>query len=291
MDAQAHPTAGQLVDVGEYRLHLHCTGSASPTVVLEPGLGEISSIFGWIAPAVARDTRVCVYDRAGRGWSESAPGPQDGVQIATALHTLLDHAQIPGPYVLAGHSFGGLYVLAYAARYPDQVAGLVLLDSTAPASSSTPPDNAGSYNILGRATAVLPTLARLGGARLACFSDYGSLPPQARDEERAMCATPPPGPQLTDELIESPTAMTQAKSLTDFGDKPLAVITAGNGNDGAWLSAQNDLATLSTNTIHRVISGATHASLLEAENDAAASSRAIGDVVASVRTQQPLPTS
>ena len=93
--------------------------------MLEPGLGEFSSTFGWIEPTVARDTRVCVYDRAGRGWSESGPGPQDGVQIATDLHTLLEHAQIPGPYVLAGHSFGGLYVLAFADRFPEDVAGLV----------------------------------------------------------------------------------------------------------------------------------------------------------------------
>jgi pimeloyl-ACP methyl ester carboxylesterase len=259
--------------------------------VLEPGLGEISSIFGWIAPALARDTRVCVYDRAGRGWSESGPGPQDGVQIATDLHTLLDHAQIPGPYVLAGHSFGGLYVLAFAARYSDKVAGLVLLDSTAPASSSTPPDNAGSYSILGRASAVLPTLARLGGARLACFSSYGSLPPQARDDERAECSTARQVRSAVDEFGQSPTAMTQAKSLTDLAGKPLAVVTAGSGSDAAWLSAQDNLATLSTNTIHRVISGATHASLLEAQTDAEASSRAIRDVVASARTHLPLPTS
>jgi len=70
-DARAYPMPGQLIDVGGHRLHLNCTGSGSPTVVLEPGGGEMSSNLGWIAPAVARDTRVCVYDRAGRGWSES----------------------------------------------------------------------------------------------------------------------------------------------------------------------------------------------------------------------------
>jgi pimeloyl-ACP methyl ester carboxylesterase len=90
---------------------------------------------GWISPAVARDSKVCVYDRAGRGWSEAADGPQDGVQTAGDLPTLLDRAHAPGPYVLAGHSFGGLYILTFAANYPDQVAGMVLLDSTAPASA------------------------------------------------------------------------------------------------------------------------------------------------------------
>src|SRR3954469_6364446 len=137
-DARAYPIPGQLIDVGGHRLHLNCTGSGSPTVVLQPGAGEFSSNMGWITPAVARATRVCVYDRAGRGWSEPADTPQDGTQIATDLHTLLQRGKVPGPYVLAGHSFGGLYVLAFAARYPDEVAGMVLIDSTAPASPATP---------------------------------------------------------------------------------------------------------------------------------------------------------
>ena len=135
-DARAYPMPGRLIDVGGHRLHLHCTGSGSPTVVLEPGAGETSSNLGWIAPAVARDTRVCVYDRAGRGWSEPADNPPDGEQIATDLHTLLQRGHIAGPYVLAGHSFGGLYALTFAARYPGEVAGMVLVDSTAPASTA-----------------------------------------------------------------------------------------------------------------------------------------------------------
>ncbi len=115
-DARAYPMPGQLIDVDGHRLHLNCTGSGSPTVVLEPGAGGMSSSLGWITPAVARDTRVCVYDRAGRGWSEPADTAQDATQIATDLHTLLQRATVPGPYVLAGHSFGGLYVLTFAAR-------------------------------------------------------------------------------------------------------------------------------------------------------------------------------
>ena len=105
-------------------------------MVLEPGAGGMSSDLAWITPAVARDTRVCVYDRAGRGWSEPADSPQDAAQIATDLHTLLQRGNVPGPYVLAGHSFGGLYVLTFAARYPDEVAGMVLLDSTEPGSAA-----------------------------------------------------------------------------------------------------------------------------------------------------------
>ena len=129
--APAVAMRGQLVDVGPYRLHLECTGSRGPTVILEPGGGGSAASMGLITPAVARDSRVCVYDRAGRGWSDPAASPPDGAQIATDLHTLLDRAHVPGPYVLAGHSFGGLYVRTYAAKYPEEVAGLVLVDSTA----------------------------------------------------------------------------------------------------------------------------------------------------------------
>ena len=159
LDARAYPMPGQLIDVGGHRLHLHCTGSGSPTVVLEPGLGGASSDLGWIAPAVARDSRVCVYDRAGRGWSDAADGPQDGAHIAADLHTLLDRAHVPGPYVLAGHSFGGLYVLSFAAQFPDQVAGMVLLDSTAPKPGPARPSNTESYSVLRRVSALLPAAA------------------------------------------------------------------------------------------------------------------------------------
>ena len=139
VDAHAYPMTGRLVDVGGHRLHLRCTGSGSPTVVLEPGGGDFSSAMGWIAPAVASKTRVCVYDRPGRGWSETADSPQDATEIASNLHALLHRAEVPGPYVLAGHSFGGLYVLTHADRYPADAAGLVLVDSTNPAPTTTQP--------------------------------------------------------------------------------------------------------------------------------------------------------
>jgi pimeloyl-ACP methyl ester carboxylesterase len=158
-DAKAYPRPGQLIDVGGHRLHLNCTGSGSPTVVLEAGGGEMSSNLGWITPAVARNSRVCVYDRAGRGWSEPADTPQDGTQIAADLHTLLQRGNVPGPYVLAGHSFGGLYVLTYADRYPGEVAGMVLVDCTNPAPAArartASPYHAGSYDVLGRVSALL----------------------------------------------------------------------------------------------------------------------------------------
>ncbi len=138
VDARAGAATGRLVDVGGHRLHLQCTGSQGPTVVLEPGAGGMSSTMGLLTPAIARETRVCVYDRAGRGRSDPADTPQDAVRVATDLHTLLQRGAVPGPYVLAGHSFGGLYALTFAARYPDDVAGMVLVDSTAPAAGGEP---------------------------------------------------------------------------------------------------------------------------------------------------------
>ncbi len=290
IDATAYPAPGQLIDVGGHRLHLNCTGTGSPTVVLEPGLGEVSSAMVWIASAVAQDTRVCVYDRAGRGWSDSVDGPQDALETARDLHTLLDRAHIPGPYVLAGHSFGGLYVLTFAATYPDQVAGLVLLDSTAPRPGAAPPTEAGSYDLIGRISTLLPAIAHLGAARLIPDS-YDSLPTRSRDEARATVSTARAVESYLNESRAGAAATRQAAALVDFAGKPLIVVTAGRGHDATWQAAQDKLATLSTNSRHRVAPDATHASLVNAQTDAAAASQAIRDVVAAVRTDQALPPS
>jgi pimeloyl-ACP methyl ester carboxylesterase len=291
VDATAYPMPGQLIDVGGHRLHLNCTGSGSPTVVLEPGAGNMSSTLGWIAPAVARDTRVCVYDRAGRGWSEPADASQDGLQIATDLHTLLQRGQVPGPYVLAGHSFGGLYVLTFAARYPDEVAGMVLIDSTAPASGApgvASPGDRTSYDGTGRVSALASSSARLGLGRLFAKLAASGLPPRSRDEVSAKMATASSLRSTIDEYAQASASVEQAASLGDFADKPLVVLTAGIGGDAAHAASQNDLATLSTNSVHRVIDGAAHEALIDDQEGAAATTQAILDVVASVRSGGPL---
>ena len=289
MDARAYPMPGRLIDVGGHRLHLSCTGSGSPTVVLEPGAGAMSSALGWIAPAVARDTRVCVYDRAGRGWSEPADASQDGLQIAADLHTLLQRGQVPGPYVLMGHSFGGLYVLTFAARYPDEVAGMVLIDSTAPASgelATASPGDQTSYDVTARVSALASSSARLGLGRVFATLAASGLPPRFRDEVSAKMATAASVRSTIDEYAHAPAR--EAAALTDFANKPLVVLTAGSGHDAAETAAQNHLATLSTNSVHRVIAGATHASLIAEQRDAAATTRAVLDVASSVRSGEPL---
>jgi pimeloyl-ACP methyl ester carboxylesterase len=289
LDVSAYPMTGRLIDVGGHRLHLRCTGSGSPTVVLEPGGGDMSSVMGWIEPAVADQTRVCVYDRAGRGWSEPSDATQDGEQIATDLYTLLHRAHVPGPYVLAGHSFGGLYVRIFAARYPNEVAGLVLIDSTGAAlPASTSAQSWGPDDILARASVLASTSARLGVGRLIGLVGYGSLPPQSEAEVRAKIATSTSLRSTIDEFIQANASEHEAASLVDFGDKPLVVLTAGSGNDAASIATQKQTATMSTNSVQRVVEGASHPDLIMKQADAAVTTQAILDVVSSVRNNQPL---
>ncbi len=292
-DANAYPMTGQLIDVGGHRLHLNCTGSGSPTVVLQPGGGDFSAAMAWIAPAVAAHTRVCVYDRPGRGWSQPTNSPQDATQVSTDLHTLLQGAHAPGPYVLAGHSFGGLYVLTHAYRYPNDVAGMVLIDSTNPATTANPANakayDAASYDAATQRVQALGALAaRLGVVRLIGSFSYGDLPPQARDEVRAKTATAEYASGWIDEFVQANASGAEAAMLTDFGDKPLVVLTAGAGTDATHNAAQNKLATLSANSSHRVIKGASHPALIYDQRYANATTQAILDVVSSVRNNQPL---
>ena len=286
--APAVAMRGQLVDVGPYRLHLECHGSRGPTVILEPGAGGSAASMGLIAPAVARDSRVCVYDRAGRGWSDPAASPPDGAQIATDLHTLLDRAQVPGPYVLAGHSFGGLYVRTYAAKYPGQVAGLVLVDSTAADNNPVSPPKAGSYSVLKHVSSLFSTTSRLGVGRLLAATSLSDLPPKYRDDARATAATPKEMSGVLDEYGVANRSVAEAGRLRSLDAKPLVVLTAERGNSKGWMADQNKTVTLSTNSLHRVVPGATHASLVQNPDHAAAVTRAIHDVVVSVRTGAPL---
>jgi pimeloyl-ACP methyl ester carboxylesterase len=291
-DEATYAMPGQLFDVGGHKLHISCTGSGSPTVVLEAGLGEPAVMMsGWIQPGVAADTRVCVYDRAGKGWSEPAESPRDGIAIATDLHALLDRAQIGGPYVLAGHSSGGVYVQVFAARYPDEVAGVVLLDSQPPDAIANLPGYDGEYNYgLRRATALFPSVARLGVMRLIYSSASPGLPPEARAEERASWSTAGHNRSLRDEVVGLEAALTQAQALTSLGDKPLIVLTAVEDAHEGWLPLQEKMVGLSTNSVQRVIQDATHGSLIEDRADSAISIQAILDVVEAVRSGEPLIT-
>lgn len=289
-DAVSMAMPGRSYDVGGHRLHLHCTGTGSPTVVLESGLGEMSSNWARIAPAVAPTTRVCAYDRAGQGWSDDAARPQDGRAIARDLHTLLAVAGERAPFVMVGHSTGGTYAMTYAAQYPDQVAGMVLLDSSTPDQFGLP-GYASTYAMMRRGLGVAPSLARLGVGRLVPETATSSLPSPAAAQVRAFATSSRGLRNQRDEVSVLRAAFAQARALQTLGRKPLAVLTATETlhKTTGWAAAQDRLAALSTNTSHRVIAS-THAGLLDDERAAGAAASAIADVVHAVRSGTPLPT-
>lgn len=123
-----YPPIGQMVDIGGYRLHMHVEGEGTPTVILDAGAGGIGLSWELVRPAIAKVTRVVTYDRAGLGWSEPSPKPRKADVIAEELHALLTNADIKAPYILVGHSLGGPVARQFAAKYPDEVAGLVMVD-------------------------------------------------------------------------------------------------------------------------------------------------------------------
>lgn len=130
LTSRARPAPpGKLVVVGDHRLHLNCQGDGQPLVLLESGLSGWSQDWARVQPALARQTTVCSYDRAGYAWSEEAPAPRSGLETMEDLRTLLRNAGLQGPLVLVGHSWGGMLVQLYAQSHPREVAGLVLVDA------------------------------------------------------------------------------------------------------------------------------------------------------------------
>jgi pimeloyl-ACP methyl ester carboxylesterase len=137
-DSRLHPPPGTLLDLGTHRLHVLEKGRGSPTIILEAGL--MSTMLSWseIQYTLAQSYRVVSYDRAGLGWSDLGPLPRTAERMVEELHTLLERAAIPSPYVLVGHSFGGLTMPLFAARYPRETAGMVLVDPVVPAEWNPP---------------------------------------------------------------------------------------------------------------------------------------------------------
>jgi pimeloyl-ACP methyl ester carboxylesterase len=189
-----------------------------------------------------------------------------------------------------GHSTGGTYAMTYTARYPKQVAGLVLLDSSSPEQFTRMPDYPGQYAMMRRGLALFPTLHRVGLGSLPASASH--LPAAQADEAQALTSTPRAARNGRDELSVIRDVFTQAQALTTLDDRPLGVLTASENNretDG-WAGAQDQLAALSTNRVHRTVDS-THTGLLEDAEPAAASVRAITEVISSVRNGTPLPTS
>ena len=287
IDRRTYVGPGELVDVGGHRLHLNCAGSGRPAVILESGLGEGGAYWGWISAAVAHDTKVCAYDRAGRGWSDPVSAPQDGVAVARDLNVLLERARIQAPFVLVGHSSGAQYVRIFAGQYPEQVAGMVLLDGQPADAFEDLPSYPAFYSRFRRISGLLPSLARLGVGRVVFHAGFADLPPPARDMQRLHYSSARHYRSLRDELAELPASLAQARSLQSLGHRPLVVVTAARGAQVGWLPLQDSMATLSTNSSHRVVPY-THAALVTDATAAETSRQAIRDVVQAVRSDTPL---
>jgi len=129
---------GAFYSVNGHRMHIICTGSGSPTIVLEAGLGNDALTWGGVQPVLSSTTRVCSYDRAGFGWSDALPAPRDADHIAAELHELLLQAKVTGPIVLMGHSMAGVYMRDYATRYPADIVGIVFEDGSTPLQDDNP---------------------------------------------------------------------------------------------------------------------------------------------------------
>ncbi|MGC2717971.1 MAG: alpha/beta hydrolase [Candidatus Acidiferrales bacterium] len=172
-DERIHPPPGRMVDVGGHRLHVLEMGTVregEPTIVLEAGL--MSTVMSWstLQRRLGESFRVVSYDRAGLGWSDLGPMPRTAERIVNELHTLLERAAIPPPYVLVGHSFGGLMVPLFAARFPDEVAGVALVDAVAAAEWNPPNEHDRRLARIGaKVCKRAAILSRLGVIRFVAF--------------------------------------------------------------------------------------------------------------------------
>ena len=253
-DVRAFPPPGGMIDVGGYRLHLNCVGAGSPTVVIEAGWGDSSGSWSsWVQPGVARTTRVCTYDRAGMGYSDSGPLPRTADRFARELHTLLLRADVPGPYVLVGHSLGGLPARVFTNQYPTDVVGVVLIDSMSPSSAKSSTSGTPAQSDAPSIIDWLLTLpARTGVLRLLAgpLQLNAGLSPEVANAYTAVSVTPRALQAGIDEGKGMPDSLTEAGAVKSFGALPLIVLSRGviPGQDQEWQRMQTELLELSSNS-------------------------------------------
>lgn len=296
-DKRGYRPPGQMVNVDGHLMHLYCTGAGSPTVVLEAGAYSYSTEWYWVQRQMSGTNRVCSYDRAGYGWSEPVAGPRDGLQLVHELHSLLQVANVPGPYVMAGHSLGGVTDPIYAAQYPSDVLGMVLVDSAIPL-TSLDLDGYEKYKSQNESAYwLLSALVRFGAARFIIgreIEGYG-LPPAVAAELTALKSTNQAVDTWDAEVRQSLLKLSQqAKAAADLGARPLVILWAGHPEltapeDRAKLKTiWSQVAVFSSNSVTRVIDGADHGSIQGNAQYAAQISAAIREVIESAHTGQRL---
>jgi pimeloyl-ACP methyl ester carboxylesterase len=314
-DAVRFPPPGRLVAIegnASPRLHLHSEGDSGPAVILEAGIGASSLSWSLVQPLVARFARVYAYDRAGYGWSDPprrADGPRIPSRLAEELRALLHAAQVPGPYILVGHSFGGYVARLYAERWPAEVAGLVMLDSP-DISEWADPSPVQRRRHLGGAlfSRIGARLARLGvvrfcldrfsrgsrGLPVAVTSAFGpaalelvtrmvgqvmKYPPEMRRVAQAHWSRPAPFLSLADHLQHLPDSAREVAACGSLGDLPFVVITAPNPSP-ARAANQDAMACQSTRGRHIIAREGGHWLLLD---QPALVAQAIESVIEEVR--------
>ncbi len=295
-DRRALPPRGGFVEVGGRRIHLLALGRSrpGPTVILEAGIGGATlASWGRVEPAVAAFAPVVAYDRGGLGWSDPGPEPRDAVRLTQELHAALRAAGIGPPYVLVGHSYGGLLARMFAHRHPDEVAGLVLVESSYPVDPATRSRLRSWRRAVARLLPALPTLARVGLVRAALPllpTNIRALPPLERAEQSAFYARPSHWRGVLAEFDAWETLTDpEVAALGGLDDRPLFVLTAGSGARWpGWLRLQERNAALSSDSVHEVVPGADHAGLIEDARWAPRVVEAIGAVVESARSGRPL---
>lgn len=256
-DQKQYPPLGRLVDVDGHAMHIYCTGEGSPTVLLEGGVPEWSIHWQKVQPELSKSTRVCSYDRAGYGWSEPGPMPRTTEQIVSELHTLLVNAGEHEPFLLVSHSFSGPTSLLYQHEYPNEVVGMVLIETWSPELFASMPDEiAQSLPMLQffRATTPLGLVRLMDRAMpLADSLQTQHLPDSMQPIYRAAYSSGMWG-TMYEEYSAIPQNGLQTRNLGTLGDLPLIVVRASERaaddypSDEVWDATLQGLADLSTNS-------------------------------------------
>lgn len=273
-DRAAYPMPGAHVDLGEVRLHLHCVGVGGPTVVLSSGMGNPSSAWAPLQDRLGKTARVCAYDRDGLGWSGDSGRPRDAATATDQLHRLLAAANIAPPYIVVGHSYGALVARVYADTYPDNVAGLVLIDSShEDMGERFPPQAQDGFRDLLAGFRYAPYMNRVGVPRLTgMFAPaVEGLEGEALARSMARLNSVPHMVGTAAEAAGWERSAVRARDVRErgFGDMSLAVFVAGDWPDymlPSWKEMQRELASLSSRSRYRVIDGANHPQIMMDES-------------------------
>lgn len=249
IDFARHPAPGKLIDVGGFRLHLLCMGHGSPTVIFESGVADDSLTWSNVQPDVAKTTHTCSYDRAGYGWSDPGPQPRDAKTSAEELHTLLKNANVTGPFILVGHSLGGLYVREYAALYRSDVDAMVLVDASAPyLFRRLRPATVRANEEFLRKQGYIEDTIPFGWPRLSGWCDH--WPAAERDLRRTTECRLRPWLTHLQELKEFDLSSAEVSRSGSLDDMPLTVLTEGtpttNDPPNSFGAMQKELVHLST---------------------------------------------